>query len=128
MKNPVGERIKLIRTNRKLSQEAFGKLLKISRSAVCKLESGENDPSDQTVTLLCSEFNVNEDWLRTGAGGEKNMYIPEDMMFLKNAGKLAKEKNKFKQFYLNMLMQLPDEYWDYIYGEFKKFEKEQDGK
>ncbi len=25
---------------------------------------------------------------------------------------------------LNMIMGLPDEYWDYIYKEFKKFDKE----
>lgn len=122
----MNNRIKLIRKRADLSQDEFGKKIGITKSSVSLLESGKNNPSDQTIKLLCSEFGVNEDWLRTGAGGEENMYIPEDMMFLKNAGKLAKEKNKFKQFYLNMLMQLPDEYWDYIYGEFKKFEKEQD--
>lgn len=124
----MNERIKLVRKKANLSQEAFGERLMIGKTSISKLERGENNPSDQTIKLLCSEFGVNEDWLRTGAGGEENMYIPEDMMFMKNAGKLAKEKNKFKQFYLNMLMQLPDEYWDYIYCEFKKFEKEQDGK
>ena len=123
----MNERIKLVRKKANLSQEAFGERLMIGKTSISKLERGENNPSDQTIKLLCSEFGVNEDWLRTGAGGEENMYIPEDMMFMRNAGKLAKEKNKFKQFYLNMLMQLPDEYWDYIYGEFKKFEKEQDG-
>lgn len=122
----MNERIKLIRKKAGLSQEAFGERLKITKASISRIEAGINNPSDQTVKLICSEFNVNEDWLRTGAGSEENMYIPEDMMFMRNAGKLAKEKNKFKQFYLNMLMQLPDEYWDYIYGEFKKFE-EQDG-
>ena len=122
----MNNRIKLIRKRADLSQDEFGKKIGITKSSVSLLESGKNNPSDQTIKLLCSEFGVNEDWLRTGAGGEENMYIPEDMMFLKNAGKLAKEKNKFKQFYLNILMQLPDESWDSIYGEFKKFEKEQD--
>lgn len=122
----MNNRIKLIRKRADLSQDEFGKKIGITKSSVSLLESGKNNPSDQTIKLLCSEFGVNEDWLRTGAGGEENMYIPEDMMFMKNAGKLAKEKNKFKQLYLNMLMQLPDEYWDYIYGEFKKLEKEQD--
>jgi hypothetical protein len=44
------------------------------------------------------------------------------MQYFQNVGKLGNEKNEFKKFYLNMMMGLPDEYWDYIYKEFKKFE------
>lgn len=119
----MNERIKLIREMSGLSQEAFGSRLRVTRSSVSLLESGKRQPSDQTIKLICSEFDVNEDWLRTGAGGEENMYIPDDVKFLQNAGRLAQEQNEFKKFYINMLLELPDEYWDYIYNEFKKFEK-----
>lgn len=119
----MNERIKLIREMSGLSQEAFGSRLRVTRSSVSLLESGKRQPSDRTIKLICSEFDVNEDWLRTGAGGEENMYIPDDMKFLQNAGRLAQEQNEFKKFYINMLLDLPDEYWDYVYNEFKKFEK-----
>lgn len=119
----MNERIKLIRKNSGLSQESFGERIKVTRGSISKIESGINNPSDQTIKLICSEFCVNEDWLRTGAGGEDNMYIPDDMIFLQNAGRLAQEQNEFKKFYINMLLELPDEYWDYVYNEFKKFEK-----
>ena len=119
----MNERIKLIRKKSGLSQESFGERLKVTRGSISKIESGINNPSDQTIKLICSEFDVNEDWLRTGAGGEENMYIPDDVKFLQNAGRLAQEQNEFKKFYINMLLELPDEYWDYIYNEFKKFEK-----
>lgn len=56
-------RIKKIRTDKGYSQQAFADELKISRSAVCKLESGENNPSEQTVELLCKNFKVNREWL-----------------------------------------------------------------
>lgn len=67
----MNERIKSIRKSYGLSQEEFGKKLKIGRSSVAKLESGENNPSEQTIDLICREFNINEEWLRTGEGEPK---------------------------------------------------------
>jgi len=122
----LNDRIKLIRKNKGLSQEEFGKRLSVTKASISRIEAGINNPSDQTIKLICSEFNVNEDWLRTGAGGEENMFISEDMQYFQNVGKLAQEKNEFKKFYLNMMMGLPDEYWDYIYKEFKKFEEQKE--
>jgi len=122
----LNDRIKLIRKNKGLSQEEFGKRLSVTKASISRIEAGINNPSDQTIKLICSEFNVNEDWLRTGAGGEENMFISEDMQYFQNVGKLGSEKNEFKKFYLNMMMGLPDEYWDYIYKEFKKFEEQKE--
>lgn len=62
------DRIKQIRTNSGLNQSDFGKKISISRSAVWKIENGENAPSEQTINIICREFNVNENWLRTGTG------------------------------------------------------------
>lgn len=119
----IKERIKLIRKNSGLSQEAFGKRLSITKASVSRIESGINNPSEQTIKLICQEFNINEDWLRTGAGGSENMYIPEDMIYTYNIGKLSNEKNEFKKFCINLMMNIPDEYWDFLYQEFMKFKK-----
>jgi len=119
----LNNRIKEVRKKIGLSQEEFGKRLMVTKTSISKIEAGINNPSDQTIKLICSEFNVNEDWLRTGIGDENNMFITDDMKFFQNLGKLAAEKNDFKKFCLNMIMGLPDEYWDSIYKEFKKFEK-----
>ena len=62
------DRIKRIRTDSGLNQSDFGKKISISRSAVWKIENGENTPSEQTINIICREFNVNEDWLRSGTG------------------------------------------------------------
>ncbi|MFQ9403326.1 MAG: helix-turn-helix domain-containing protein [Eubacterium sp.] len=64
----MNERIKKIRNSLNISQTDFAQKLSISRSAVCKMESGENCPSEQTIKLICNEFSVNEEWLRTGNG------------------------------------------------------------
>ena len=32
------------------------------------MENGKRDVTDKTVKIICMEFNVNEEWLRTGEG------------------------------------------------------------
>jgi transcriptional regulator with XRE-family HTH domain len=122
-----GERVKAIRKAKEMSMEQFGERIgNISKSTISNIENGNRNLTDLMLKSICSEFNVNEDWLRTGAGGPENMFIPEDMRYLNTVGKLGNEQNEFKKFCINMLMELPDKYWDYIYEEFKKFEKKEE--
>lgn len=62
------DRIRKIRKELRLSQAEFGKRICIGKTSVSKIESGENNPSKQTLILICREFNINEEWLRTGEG------------------------------------------------------------
>lgn len=122
-----GERVKAIRKAKEMSMEQFGERIgNISKSTISNIENGNRNLTDLMLKSICSEFNVNEDWLRTGAGGPENMFIPEDMLYLNTVGRLGNEQNEFKKFCINMLMELPDKYWDYIYEEFKKFEKKEE--
>lgn len=120
----MNSRLKELRKELGLTLEAFGKRVGVTRSAVGKIEKGERKVTEQMILAICREFNVNEDWFRNGTGGPDNMFIPDDMTFLNNIGKLGNEKNEFKKFYLNTMMNLPDEFWDYLYNEFKKFSTE----
>ena len=122
-----GERVKAIRKAKEMSMEQFGERIgNISKSTISNIENGNRNLTDLMLKSICSEFNVNEDWLLTGAGGPENMFIPEDMRYLNTVGRLGNEQNEFKKFCINMLMELPDKYWDYIYEEFKKFEKKEE--
>lgn len=122
-----GERVKAIRKAKEMSMEQFGERIgNISKSTISNIENGNRNLTDLMLKSICSEFDVNEDWLRTGAGGPENMFIPEDMRYLNTVGRLGNEQNEFKKFCINMLMELPDKYWDYIYEEFKKFEKKEE--
>lgn len=62
------ERIKFVRSRSGKNQADFGEMLKVSRSAVQKWESGENVPADAVIELMCQKTGVNGLWLRTGAG------------------------------------------------------------
>jgi len=124
--NEINIRVKKVREYLKKSQKAFGSALGLKPNSVSDIETGKNNVSEQSIKAICREFNVNEDWLRTGSGGDENMFVSEDIQYFQNVGKLGNEKNEFKKFYLNMMMGLPDEYWDYIYKEFKKFEEKKE--
>lgn len=64
----MNERIKELRKELGLSQEAFGKRLGVSKAAISRIESGLNSISNMNIVSICREFSVNEDWLRTGSG------------------------------------------------------------
>lgn len=118
-----GERVKSVRKSCNLTLEKFGERLGVTKTAISYVESDKRNLTEQMLKSICREFSVNEDWLRTGSGGSENMFIPEDMRYINTVGKLGNEQNDFKKFCISMLMDLPDEYWDYLYNEFKKFEK-----
>ncbi len=122
MENPIGKRIDKLVTKLGITKTAFAEGIKVSQPYISKLIAGKGEPSERLIDDMVEKYSVNKDWLLTGAGGDENMFIPEDMKYMQTIGKLGSEKNEFKKFYLNMMMGLPDEYWDYIYKEFKKFE------
>ena len=64
----MNERLKELRKALNLTMESFGSRLGVGKSAINKLEKGENNITDQMQKLICSEFNVNADWLLFGTG------------------------------------------------------------
>lgn len=64
----MNERIKELRKALGLTLERFGEALGVQKSAVSKWERGENSVPDQMFKSICREFDVNEEWLRTGEG------------------------------------------------------------
>ena len=64
------ERIKAVRKSLrpKVSQAVFAQMLGTTRRAITTYETGVVVPSDTFIQLLCTKFNINEEWLRTGKG------------------------------------------------------------
>ena len=64
----INERVRQVRKELRMSQEAFGSKLGITKSAVSTIESGKNNVTDTMAKLICSEFNVYYLWLTEGKG------------------------------------------------------------
>lgn len=56
-------RIRELRTERKLTQEDIGNLLNVSARSVGFYESGERDPDTKSLIKLANYFNVTVDYL-----------------------------------------------------------------
>ena len=63
----MNERMKLLRTTLKMSQEEFGKLLGITKSGVSEIESGRRKVTEQHLIML-HNHKINDHWIRTGEG------------------------------------------------------------
>ena len=72
------ERMKMLRTTLNISQESFGKTLGVTKSAISKIECGENNLTDAMIKLIVTQYNVNETWLRTGRGNMFNAIKKEE--------------------------------------------------
>lgn len=62
------KRLKQLRKSLGLTQIDFSKHLGITQTAYSMIESGNNPLSDKHIKVICSTFNVSENWLRTGEG------------------------------------------------------------
>ena len=67
----MNNRIREIRKQAGLSMQSFGERIGVSSPSISKIESGINNPSEQTIRAICSEFNINRDWLVDGIGDMK---------------------------------------------------------
>lgn len=61
-------RIREIRKDNNLTQTEFGERIGVKGNTITGYENGTRIPSDAIILSICREFNVNEDWLRTGQG------------------------------------------------------------
>lgn len=65
-------RVKDIRKSLGLNQTNFAKHLGLTQTAYSMIENGNRPLSDKYIKVICSEFGVNENWIRTGSG---NIYL-----------------------------------------------------
>lgn len=110
----IKDRIKILRKKLGFTQQIFADRIGIARGNVAAYEVGKNAPSDAVIQLICSKFNVSEEWLRTGEG---DMFIeldPEDELMIW-AGTVLKDKpESFRRRFVRMLSKMTDEEWGWV--------------
>lgn len=70
-------RIRALRKQLGLNQTDFGERIGIKQTTVAGYETGAKNPRDAVILSICKEFNVNEEWLRTGKG-DMFQHLPEE--------------------------------------------------
>lgn len=64
----TNQRIRKLRRELDLTQQEFAERIGVSRANIGKYETGISEPSAAVLSLICREFDVREEWLRTGEG------------------------------------------------------------
>lgn len=106
------DRFKELRKELNVTQQEFADKLKISRNFVAQIEMGSKVPSDRTINDVCREFNVNEEWLRTGNG---DMFVPgikDKQISAMLADVMKSGEDSFRHRLVPALARLDDEGWD----------------
>ena len=106
----MNERIKQLRKELGLTLEKFGEKIGVSRSAMGNIENGVRGVTDQMFKSICREFNVREEWLRTGEG-EMFVQMSYDSEIISFIQSVQKDDNSFKKKFLKMLASLDDADW-----------------
>ena len=88
----MNARIKELRKNLGLNQTQFGERLGIKQTTVAGYETGAKNPMDTIIKSICREFNVNEEWLRSG-NGEMFNPLPEDEEVAVYVSELLEDKD-----------------------------------
>lgn len=114
----MNERIKQLRKILGLSREEFANRLGLkSRGKIENIELGRTSPDEPFLDLICKTYNVNSNWLRTGEGGDDNMFIKlsrndEISKFIGNI--MEYEDDSFKKRLISGLAALDETGWDVL--------------
>lgn len=121
------DRIKKIRKELDLTQQKFADRLGVKRNTVGQWECGINALTDQTITAVCREFKVNENWLRDGTG-EMFVHISRDEQIATFIGgiQMDEKNNSFKKKLISVLANLTEEQWEILADISEKLSNEKD--
>ena len=121
----INERIKEIRRSSGLSQTDFAERLGTTRGVITNLGGEKTSPNEPFIKLICREFNVNEDWLRTGDGEMKqkltrNQEIAEFMGVVMHDSDDAPRKR-----FISIVSKLDIEEWQLLEAIAKKWTEDE---
>lgn len=90
----MNSRIRELRKTLGLSQKEFAEKIGLKQNAISYMEKNGSTVTEQNIKTICSQFSVNESWLRTGSG----------KMFLEN----EKKQKEFFEIFDNLSPVLQD--------------------
>lgn len=109
-----GERVKEIRKELDLTLEKFGEKLGVKRSTMSAIETGRNSITDQMAKSICREFNVNEEWLRSGNGPVFIEQTRDEQIASFIGGIQSIGDDSFKKRLISLLSEMTEDEWNLL--------------
>lgn len=111
----MNERIRELRKALDLTMEKFGEAIGVKKASVSRWENG--DPiTERMIISICREFDVNEEWLRTGEGEMFKELSGSEKIAVFLADVLKDEEPSFRKQLIEALAELDSSEWDVISG------------
>lgn len=101
-----GERIREVRKALGLTLEKFGEQIGVGKTAISKLEKGENNLTELMTKAICREFHVDYIWLTSGEG---EMFVESDDDFYARIDQLMAGENDKRRSMIKALLYADDE-------------------
>lgn len=123
----IGQRIREVRNKVGYTQEKFASELNLKQQTIAVFELGKRNPSERTISDICTKFNINEEWIRTGEGEMINDMDSIDIVqnhFGYMMGNASAQKKAVLAALIEMAYSVPDDKWDYIIKQFNNCLKE----
>jgi len=93
----IGERLKALRKEKKLSQEVLANAIGVQKSAVSRYEANRDDPSDKVKVAIAKYCNISLDYL-LGVIDEQVPYYNKDTFFCVRHAFSVENKNLLSDF------------------------------
>lgn len=110
----MNERLKKLRKALDLTQQAFADKIGMKQNTIAQYEMGRTVPSDAIIFSICREFNVNEDWLKTGKGDMFLKLSRKDQLILWASTALEEESEDFRNRFVDALSKLDVNDWEVL--------------
>lgn len=101
-----GERVRVVRKALGLTLEKFGTKLGVGKTAISKIEKGDNRLTDQMTKAICREFSVDYIWLTTGEG---EMFIENDTDFIERIDQIMMGEDEKRKNFFKLLLRFSDD-------------------
>jgi transcriptional regulator with XRE-family HTH domain len=64
----MGDRLKRLCKEIGLNQAEFAKRITLKQGTYCDIENGKKNLTERNIKIICTEFGINENWLKYGTG------------------------------------------------------------
>lgn len=107
----VAERIIKVVDSLGMSKSEFARKINVTPAYISKLgKFTDSVPSDRTILDICREFDVNEEWLRTG-DGEMFIQKTRDEELAAFFGDVLSGQPDFRRRFISVLSRLNENEW-----------------
>lgn len=110
----INDRIKWLRKELGLNQTDFANRIGMKQTGLSAIEKGKVPVLDRNIKNICSEFRIDEDWLRTGEGEMRREATVDEKLRSWVDEVLSGRPENIRYAFLTVMSNLDDDGWKRI--------------